>query len=137
MEAESDRTVSSGQITLESAASKVQVGLPYTHTFKSLKLDAGNPAGTSVGKVKRFHALTLVLLNSATYSIGRDGSALEQVEFREVGDAMDTAVPLFTGEKRQTFQGQHDRDARFVIEGDAPLPFTVLAVAPELRTAGP
>ena len=132
-----DRTVSSGQIALERAASKVQVGLPYTHTFKSLKLDAGNPAGTSVGKVKRFHALTLVLLNSATYSIGRDGDTLEQVEFREVGDAMDTAVPLFTGEKRQAFQGQHDRDARFVIQGDAPLPFTVLAVAPELRTAGP
>ena len=132
-----DRTVSGGQITLERAASKVQVGLPYTHTFKSLKLDAGNPAGTSVGKVKRFHALTLVLLNSATYSIGRDGDTLEQVEFREVGDAMDTAVPLFTGEKRQAFQGQHDRDARFVIQGDAPLPFTVLAVAPELRTAGP
>jgi hypothetical protein len=47
---------------------------------------------------------------------------------------MDTAVPLFTGERHVSFDGDFERDARIVISGDAPLPFTLLAAAPELKT---
>lgn len=129
-----DRIVAGGAITLQAPASVVHVGLPYRHVFASLKLEAGAAAGTAVGKVKRVHGIALVLLHSLGLRIGPSIGRLEDVPLREVGDAMDTAVPLFTGERFVSFEGDFERDARIVISGAAPLPFTLLAAAPELKT---
>lgn len=129
-----ERTVVNGSITLQAPASRVQAGLPYRHVFASLKLEAGASAGSAVGKVKRVHAVTLVLLHALGLRIGPTLAAQQEVPLREVGDAMDTAVPLFTGERHVTFEGDYERDARIVITGEAPLPFTLLAAAPEMKT---
>lgn len=128
------KTVSSGSITLDYEASKVHAGLAYTHTFKSLKLAYGAAAGTSVGKVKRINGITFVLLDSATFQFGKSLDSLDDVIFRQISDAMDTATPLFTGEKNQDFGGQWDRDARIFIQSDNPLPWMMLAMAPEMKT---
>lgn len=131
-----DKTVSAGAITLDAAASKVQAGLAYTHAFKSLKLNAGAAAGTAVAKTKRVRAVGFVLLDSGPFSLGPTDQAadLEEVTFREVGDAMDTAVPLFTGERVVTFDGDWETDARIHVRGAKPTPFTLLALAPEMQT---
>jgi len=112
----------------------VQVGLPYTHKFNSLKLDFGANAGSAVGKMKSINALVFVLLNSHKMSYGPDAGHLLEREFREVSDEMDNAVPLFTGEFPVDFDGGWKRDARVYVEDDAPAPFTLLAIAPEMTT---
>ena len=56
------------------------------------------------------------------------------VDFRTVADAMDSAVPYFTGERFEEFDDDWETDARMVIESDAPTPFTLLALAPEITT---
>ncbi len=129
-----DRAVSSGQVVLDYPASKVQVGLSYAHRFQSLKMIAGAAAGTALGKVKRIHGVTLLLLDAATTRIGPSFDRLKDIAFRTVGDAMDTAVPLFGGEYHLEFDGDYGRDVRICIEGDAPAPFTLIALAPELKT---
>jgi hypothetical protein len=129
-----DGVVTGGSVALAVPAAKVQVGLSYAHTLRGLKIDAGAQAGTAVGKTKRIHALTLALMDSVTSKVGPDRFNLSELEFREVRDAMDTAVPLFTGEKYVELPGDYDVDARFVIRGDEPGPFVLLAVAPELKT---
>ncbi len=129
-----ERVVSGGRIELRTPAREVVVGLPYRHSFRSLKLAVGAAAGTSVGKVKRVHGVTLVLLHALDGRVGPDETALEPLVFRTVGDAMDSAVPLFSGEVRVAFPGDYERDPRLVIQGEAPLPFTLLAIAPELQT---
>jgi hypothetical protein len=129
-----DAVVTGGSVALAVPAAKVQVGLSYAHTLRGLKIDAGAQAGTAVGKTKRIHALTLALMDSVTSKVGPDRFNLSELEFREVRDAMDTAVPLFTGEKYVELPGDYDVDARFVIRGDEPGPFVLLAVAPELKT---
>lgn len=129
-----DRVVAGGSISLETPTSVAHVGLAYRHTFTSLKIEAGAAAGTAVGKMKRIHGISLVLLHSLGLRIGPAIDRLEDVPLREVRDAMDTAVPLFTGETYISFDGDYQRDARIVISGDAPLPLTLLAAAPELKT---
>lgn len=129
---QAEKTVASGQITLDSAASVVQIGLGYTHRGKTLKIEAGNPAGTAVGKTKRIYGITFVLLNSHTLSFGPDVSNLTDADFRVVSDPMDAAAPLFTGEKFREFPGNWVTDARIVFESDEPAPFTLLALAPEI-----
>ena len=127
------KTVSSGQITLDSAKTVVQGGLAYTHTMETLKVKAGNPAGTPVGKKKRIYGLTFVLLNSHTIQYGPDADNLTEKDFRQVGDAMDAGAPLFTGEKFVEFPGPWTEDARIVIQSSDPAPFTLLALAPEIN----
>ncbi|MFT5440055.1 MAG: hypothetical protein ACI9MJ_001922 [Alphaproteobacteria bacterium] len=128
------RTVTAGAISLDYDAEKVIVGLSYTHIYESLKWEAGTVTGTAQGQVKRIHGVTLVLLDSLNASVGSDISNLKAIPFRAVGDAMDGAVPLFTGEKFIEFDGDFATDTRVVIQGDDPVPFTLLAVAPEIKT---
>jgi hypothetical protein len=45
----------------------------------------------------------------------------------------DDAVPLFTGEITPSTEGAYSRDARIYIEGDTPLPFTLLGLAPQME----
>ena len=132
-----DKTVSSGAITLDYKAGRVTAGLGYTHQFESLKFTSGTASGTALGKVKRISSVTLVLLDSAACKIGPNTENLKDVTFREVGDAMDTAVPLFTGEKHVEFDADYERDQRICIESDNPAPFTLLALAPEMKTSDP
>ena len=127
-----NKTVASAQITLDSAKTVVQAGLGYTHTMKALKVTAGNPAGTPVGKKKRIYGLTFVLLNSHTLKFGPDADNLTERDFRLVTDSMDAGAALFTGEKFVEFPGNWTEDARIVIQSDDPAPFTLLAMAPEI-----
>ena len=126
------KTVTSGQITLDSAKTVVQAGLSYTHTLKTLKIKSGNPAGTTIGKKKRIYGMTFVLLNSHTIKYGPDTDNLSERDFRVVTDSMDAAAPLFTGEKFVEFPGGWTDDARIVVQSSDPAPFALLALAPEV-----
>lgn len=126
-----DKTVSGGQITLDTAASVVQVGLGYTHKLKTLKISAGNPAGTTLGKTQRIYGLTFSLLNSHTLQYGTNENDLRKVDFREVSDPLGDATPLFTGDYFTEFPGDWGNDSRILIQSDDPAPFTLLALAPE------
>lgn len=129
-----EQTVVSGAVTLEAAASVVQLGLGYTHKIKPLKFEGGTVAGTAVGKIKQVFGVTFVLLNSHTLSFGPDESNLRMIDFREVPDPMDTAVPFFTGERFEEFDDNWKTDPRIIIQSADPVPFTLLALAPENDT---
>jgi len=128
-----DKVVASSQITLDEKASVAQIGLGYKHKLITLKMSAGNPAGTPLGKIKRIYGVVFSLLNSHTLSFGRDADSLDSIDFRTVTDPMDAAAPLFTGEIFVDFPGQWTRDARITIENSDPIPFTLLAIAPEIN----
>lgn len=128
------RTISGGALTLDYPAGTVVAGLPYTHTYRSLKWEAGSATGTAQGQIKRIHGITMILMDALNAHVGADESALRPVPFRGGGDAMDSAVPFFTGEKYVELDGDYATDSRVVIRGDDPVPFTLLAVAPVLKT---
>lgn len=125
---QADKTVSSGQITITSA-STVQVGLGYTHKYKSLKLPYGNPAGTSLGQTKRIHGITFILLDTAPFEFARNADTLETIVYKYW-----SSNAVFSGEQYEHFDGGNKTDPRIVIESDAPLPFTLLGMVPEINT---
>jgi len=127
-----DAVVASGAITLTDSASVVQVGLPYTHKIKTLKISNGNPVGTPLGIKKKIYGVTLSLLNSHLINIGPDESNLKPVSFRQVTNYMDTAAPLFTGDYFIENDSDWGNDPRLWIESSAPAPFALLAIAPEI-----
>ena len=126
-----DKKVVDNQVTLDSSASVVQIGLGYTHTIKPLKLIAGTVAGTPLGQLKQIFGVTFVLLNAHTISFGPDVNNLRTVDFRKVADLMDTAVPYFTGEFFAEWDDTWKTDPRMIIQEDDPVPFGLLALVPE------
>lgn len=131
-----NKTVASGQITLDTAASKVQVGLPYTATLQPLDLQGGSVEGTSAGKNKRIHGATVYFHKTAEgVYIGQDANNLEEIVFREPSDDVGEPVPLFTGSKDNfNFMGDWLTEATLMIKHSQPSPCTVLAIMPRFRT---
>ena len=60
--------------------------------------------------------------------IGPDVNNLDRLPFRDSSMDMDTAIPLFSGDKEIFFPSGYDNDARVVIRQNQPLPMTVLAI---------
>ena len=56
-----NKTVSSGEITLDRSSTNVKVGLGYTSLLQTMRLDAGSQNGTSQAKTKRIFDITLRL----------------------------------------------------------------------------
>ncbi len=126
---EPDRTVTNGQITLDSATTRAHVGLAYTSSINTLKLEGGSNLGTAQGKIARINEVTFKFFKTVGAIFGREG-VTNQIFFRNTGDPMDTAVPLFTGDKRVQFPKGYDREPRVFIKQEQPLPMTVLAIMP-------
>ena len=123
-------TVSSGAVTLQRSVTKAHIGLPFTSKVETLRVDGGSALGSSQGKIKRISEVTVRLFRSVGLKVGTSTSELDVVPFRDSGDAMDTATPLFTGDKTVEFRGGYDDDATIVIQQDQPLPMTILAIFP-------
>lgn len=129
-----DATVSSGAVTLTRPASKIHAGLGYTSDFEMLRLDAGAADGTAQGKVNRFHRVIIRFLETLGGLFGPDEDNLDTVVLREGGDAMDTAVPLFTGDHEFEWDGAYDSDNHIFYRQNQPLPATIEAVMPQMHT---
>ncbi len=129
-----DKTVSSGSITLDDAASVVQIGLGYTHTIETLKILAGTALGPPLGQKKQIFGVTFVILNGLVLGFGPDTDNLREIDFRAVAGLMDTGVPFFTNERFEEWDDNWKTDPRIVVQTDAPAPFTLLALVPEIQT---
>ena len=123
-----DKTVSGGSITLDRSSSKVHIGYNYTSLLQTLRLEAGAEDGVSQGKIKRIHGVTARFLNTVGAEIGTDTTNLDRIPFRDSSMDMDTAVPMFSGDKEISFPSGYDNDAKVMIRQNQPLPMTVLAI---------
>ena len=129
-----DKTVSSGAITLDRAGTDVKVGLSYTSLLQTMRLDAGAQNGTSQAKTKRIYDITLRLYESVGVEVGPDLSNMERIPFRSSADPMDTAIPVYTGDKEIEFRGNYETDGFIYVRQTQPLPLTVLSLYPNLVT---
>ena len=127
-----DETVSSGSITIASS-SVVQIGLGYTHEIKPLKLITGTQAGSPLGKTKQIFGVTFVVLDSQSMSFGPDASNLRAIDLLTATDDP-TPYTIFTGERYEEWDDDWKTDPRMVIQSSDPVPFTLLALAPETDT---
>jgi hypothetical protein len=66
--------------------------------------------------------------------MGPDTSNLDELVLREGGDAMDTAVPLFTGDHEIEWDGEYSSDSHFFYRQTQPLPVTIEAIMPQMET---
>lgn len=132
-----DLEVVDGTITLPFPASRAVIGFPYTSTLATQRIEAGASIGTAQAKVKRVHKLGLRLYASLGGKVGPSANNLDYIQYRTPNDYLDEVPPLLTGDTDVfAFPGGYETDGRIWVVADQPLPLTVVALYPELETAG-
>jgi len=129
-----DATVSSGSVALTFDSTSAAIGYGYTSNMQTLRLESGSVDGTSQGKPKRIHAITLRLHETVGVEVGADSGDADRIPFRDSSMAMDEAIPLFTGDKDIEFAGGFEDGDRIYVRQNQPLPLTVLALFPRMNT---
>ncbi len=129
-----NKAVSSASIALDFSATSAAIGYGYTSNMQTLRIESGSSDGTSQGKPKRIHGITVRLFETVGVEVGNDSSETDRIFFRDSSMDMDTAVPLFSGDKDVEFPGGFDDDDRIYLQQTQPLPLTVLALYPRMNT---
>ena len=127
-----DKTVASGSITTDRATTKAQVGLSYTSTLKTVRLEAGSASGTAQGKIKKIHSVVVRFFRTVGASVGTNLDNTDTIPFRDSSDPTDTAVPLFTGDKTIEAQPSWDTEGSIVVKQTQPLPMTIVGIYPRV-----
>ena len=131
-----DKVVLGGQITLDRSASKVQVGCGYDAVAATMSVEAGADAGTAQSRNKRISSITARVLDTGSgLFYGPDLDNLQEMSFRNASMLMDTAVPLFSGDKGpQEWPTGYERDLKIFFKHTLPMPFHLLAVIADTVT---
>ncbi len=129
-----DAVVTGGVVTLTTAATTVQIGLPFTHVVEPLP-----PNAVSAGGQVRTARLVEVIFRledtaALRVDVGRD---YRDIPLRNVGEALDTPGPAISGDIRvRAFGWQRDgTQPLWRIEQASPLPFTLLSVATNIKVS--
>jgi hypothetical protein len=122
-----NRTVTSGQITLDRPATTAAVGLGYVAKARTLDPEVQTENGPSQGKIRRIERVTFRVVDTFNLKFGVSESNLEIIPFREAGSAMGS-VELFSGDKRVLLQHTPTREFTLTIQSDTPHPATILMI---------
>ena len=129
-----DQVVVDGTITLEKAASKINAGSGYVSDVETMRIEAGSANGSSQGKIKRINKVDFRFFETLGAKFGPNADNLDTIFFRSTSDPMDSAPPRFTGDKEESFPSGFETEGRIFIRQDQPLPMTILAIMPRVRT---
>jgi hypothetical protein len=127
-------TVTAGAITLNSGATKVHVGLGYTATIETLDIEQGSATGTAMGKYKFLGKCAVRLKDSVGCSVG-NSITQDVIPFRSSDDEMDTALPMFSGDREVVFPQGWSKEKTVKIIQSQCLPMSVLAIYPKLNVS--
>jgi hypothetical protein len=121
-----DCVVTSGAISIQSAATKVQIGLPYTSTIRTLRIDP-NPQQTIQGKQKNIHRVLIDFYQSVGGKVGPSLTQMDELY----------SVPYYTGPqttdgmKEVFYGGSWEKDGQIYITQDKPFPINIRAIMPQ------
>ena len=121
---QTSKTVSGGSITLDTAATKVHAGLPYTSTLQTMRWVGNSDRGTMQGREKRINSIVLRLENAKQFKYGHTPT----------GTLYERIFPsLFTGDFELNMPGGINREGYVSVLQYEPLPLTITAIIPEVN----
>jgi hypothetical protein len=123
------KTVTGGQITLDRAATSIEVGLPYTSEIELLPPEIQTGMGSASGHAMSVSEVTVRFHETTGCKVRAAGETADELTFRQTGDdALDQPPTLFSGIKRIECLGWERGDAPLILSQDLPMPWHVLSV---------
>jgi hypothetical protein len=107
-------------------AINVVVGIPYTSTLQTMRLEGGGQRGSSQGKLKRVWEVIMRLYRTMGGKVGTTSDESKLVSMRGVATLTNTDIIAKT---KQGF----DRDGIVTVVQDQPLPITISMMQPEIQ----
>jgi hypothetical protein len=137
---EESKVVSSGQVSIGTAASVRIAGIPYVSRLQPSKIEVGMGNGTAQGRRFVAKRATLNLWKTFGAQYADDPSATDSKWFEVLGRSTETnsgeAEPLYTGMVDITNLGAHKTSIDFTLRQTLPLPCNILAVIPKIEVLG-
>lgn len=126
----------SGTITLDVAATKVTIGLPYDLKMRTMRSGTDVKEGTAQGKLKRPYRVVLRLYQTAPgLFFGQDFDTMDEVFVRDPLDPMDTPVPLFDGDTESLPMPEgYSQEGYLAMRHSEPSPCSIVAAYPQIQT---
>ena len=118
------KTVASGQITLTTAASVVQVGLPYDSVVETLGIEVQTNNGTIITRPKLVNTVWVSVYETQGIQVGPNADRLKNLP--------DCANDLYTGDARILMDTGWEQNGRIYIKQSKPLPMEILSITPQL-----
>lgn len=135
-----DQVVSSGQITLQRAASTVQVGLRYTPVIETLDIDV--PASTQTLKAQSVSVSKVTIEVEGTRGgfVGPLQDMSNNVDLLEIKPRFDSdnydPIALKTYKADVHIQPQWSKGGGLRIQQQVPLPMSILSIIPQIDIGG-
>lgn len=124
-----------GSVTLDTAASVIHLGLPYTCILQTMRVEAGAADGTAQGRTKQFSEVTFRLLCTLGGKFGPSADLLQRFNNWAPNDQiMGVQSTPFDGDLREMWPGGANTDGQIMVVQDQPLPLTLVAIMPEVST---
>jgi hypothetical protein len=128
------QTVTGGLVTLDQAATAVEIGLPFTHIVEPLPPAVVGEGGTG----RRTRMIEAIFRLQETQALRLDtGRGPRDIVLRQIGEEeiLDAPPPSISGDIRIHALGwqANGADPLWRIEQSVPYPFTLLAVTTELK----
>ena len=128
------RVVSGGQITLDTDAELVHIGLPVVSQFQTLPVVAEIEA-YSQATVKNVNGVTLRVYRSGAFEVGPDLSRMTEARIRTT-ETYGSAPDLQTGEIEVKVAGSWSDDGSIFVYSADPVPLTVVNMTAEVVFGG-
>lgn len=136
------KTVSAGAITLDRAANKVHIGLPYIPAIELLDIDTASSTDTVKAQVVSVSKVIIEVEGTRGGFIGprQDATKNTPIPFREIkprfeADGYDP-IALRTYKQEVLIEPEWNRGGGVRIEQRAPLPMAILSVIPRIDVGG-
>lgn len=129
------QVVTSGDITLETAASVVQVGLPLTRELRTLPVAVENIVGFGQGVAKSICDMAVRVLESGAWLYGAEVTRLFEVPGR-TDEAWGSPPSLRNGYEDVTMPSAWDDDGQAYIIASDPTPLTVASILKQVEFGG-
>lgn len=123
-----------GVLTLTTAATKAHIGYSAVAKGKLLRLDAGSAMGSSIGKTRRVNAVTFDFHRTGTIEYGMDFDEMTVAHFRDAGETLGAATPLYSGLWRGTTGAGYDTENQICFRQAKPFPGTIRGIFQEMET---
>lgn len=132
------QVVTSGAVTLETAASKVHIGLGFTSDLRTLPLaiESRTIGAMGQGLMKNINKVHLRVSQSSLVKAGPSFDRLREYPARAVTDVYGSPPALRDGELSLSIDPSWNTDAAVCVRQDLPVPLTVLSMTLDLQTGG-
>lgn len=129
------KVVTGGSVSLDQAATKVHVGLPYVSDTELLPLALESAPDAAQGHVKNVNKAWLNLLSSGALKVGPDEDNLVEMAIRTT-EPWGAPPSLVSGEFQVDVLPSWESSGSLLIRNELPLPFTMSSLSMEVAIGG-